>query len=220
MTVLATIPEGSVLTMPNTNAIDISSLYYSAVGAQSVHFNFGAGYGETWEDVPLPYLTCSSCDFVGQDESYEEGEACPHCILGEGQSCLELPECRPMMNYYYPLPNYDRNPEADQLHLYKSSANVVLVQIRGGEDVEDSYALALSGGGMDLSFDICHAYILLGYAPPLVFCDLPHFAGQDNRKEPFASIIKACFQSTKSALNRLERQVDRLLVAQSWTGKA
>ena len=124
-----------------------------------------------------------------------------------------------MMNYYYVLPYYEGDPKADQLTLYQSSANVVLVRMIGVDGDEDTYALALSGGGMDLSFDICHAYILLGYAPPLQFCDLPDFAGQDNSQEPFASIIKACLQSVESVVQRAERRKEKLLAAQSRTGQ-
>ena len=182
--------------MNDTTALSTDKLRYDSVDVEAIHFNFGAGFGETWEEVLIPHITCLSCDFVGQDDVFEEGGECPKC-----QSVLERPEFAPMMNYYYRLPNYegDRDPEADQLLLYQSSVSVVIVMIRGGEYLADTYALALSGGGMDLSWDICHAFILLGYVPPLFACDVPEFAGQDNSKEPFWSILKACLQSAESA---------------------
>lgn len=182
--------------MSDTIALSTDRLRYDSVDVESVHFNFGAGFGETWEEVEIPHITCLACDFVGRDDVFAEGDECPHC-----HDTLERPECAPMMNYYYRLPNYegDRDPEADQSLLYQSRVNVVMVKINGGEDDEDIYALALSGGGMDLSWDICHAFILLGYAPPLFACDVPEFAGQDNSKEPFWSILKACLQSVRTA---------------------
>lgn len=187
--------------MPNANPLLINELRYDSVDVKSVHFDFGAGFSETWEDVELAYLACPCCDFVAMwDMDMEEGDECPHCE--DENVTIERPECSPMMCYYYPLPHYegdDRNPEADQMLLYQSSANVVLVKILGGENNEDTYALALSGGGMDFSWDICHAFILLGYAPPLFACDVPEFAGQDNSQEPFWSILKACLQSADSA---------------------
>jgi hypothetical protein len=30
---------------------------------------------------------------------------------------------------------------------------------------------------MDMSWDICKAYVLLGHLPPVEYCDLPMFAG-------------------------------------------
>ena len=115
-----------------------------------------------------------------------------------------------MMNYYYDLTYYKGDPQEDQMTLYQSSANVVLVRMMGIDDNEDSYVLALSGGGMDLSWDICHAYILLGYSPPIEFCHLPDFSGQDNTQEPFWTILKACLKSTKAAELRTERQTSQL----------
>ncbi len=207
--------------MPNKNPIDISSLYYSAVNSESVRFDFGNGWGETWESVAPYTLRCTYCQALFSDHQHEEGDACPdvECFTANG-CCLERPDCDPMMNYYYPLPSYHGDPEADQALLVQSSANVVLVKLMGGGfDAEDFYAVALSGAGMDFSLDICHAYIMLGYSPPLAFCDLPIFAGQDYRKEPYASIIKACLQSVQSAQNRLDLKRQKLTDAQSWTGK-
>lgn len=195
--------------MRDGNPIDISSLHYDAVDVQPVNFDFGSGWNETWEEVYLPYVTCPWCNKTFPDTEHEEGDACPDCK--NMTSHLERPECAPMMNYYYPLPNYlgDRDPEADQLLLHESAANVVLARITDG--TEDGYALALSGGGMDLSWDICLAYILLGYAPPLHFCDLPEFAGQDNRGEPFWSILKACLQSVEAKEQRGARRKEQLI---------
>ena len=44
-------------------------------------------------------------------------------------------------------------------------------------NIKDQYgdweaALAVSAGGMDLSWDVCEAYLLLGYLPPLNFYHL------------------------------------------------
>ena len=201
--------------MPDTEALNIDDLYYSAINVQSTNFNFGAGYSETWEDVPLSYFTCPTCDFVG-DGAWEL-EDCPHC---NGGTILERPEVSPMMNYRWELPGYGGDPESDQLRLYQSRVNMVLIKIIGGEDAEDEYALALSGGGMNLAWDIAQAYILLGYVPPITLYDsLPLFAGQDNSQEPFASVLKACFQGLENSRNRLIWAEKKLLDVQAWTGQ-
>lgn len=82
----------------------------------------------------------------------------------------------PMMNYWYPLPNSferDIGPEKAADILAKSPLNLTLIY----DNEADEYGLTLTGGGMDLSWDICEAYMRLGYLPPAHFCDLPNFAG-------------------------------------------
>lgn len=205
--------------MPNT--ISIESLSLAAIDTKSRYFDFGIGFGETWEAVYPTLLVCPYCQDTFDDDEHMEGDPCPDAeCYNMHEHELERPECSPAMNYHYALPYYGGSPERDQTILYQSSANVVLVKIMDDEDDENAYALALSGGGMDLSFDICHAYILLGYAPPIHFTDLPDFAGQDNRREPFASIIKACLQSVESVTQRANRKKEKLVAAQYWTDRA
>ena len=189
----------------------IGELSLAAVDVNSAYFNFGEEFGVTWDEVTLGLLQCESCPATFDDDAhgegdphYHEGDPCPIC-----PHTLQRPEVAPMMNYYYELPYYEGDPEEDQLTLYQSSANVVLVRMLNIKDNGDSYALALSGGGMDLSWDICHAYILLGYAPPLHFCDLPDF-GQDNSQEPYNLILKACLQSAKFVAERATRKIEQL----------
>ena len=188
----------------------IGELSLAAVDVKSVNFDFGEGFGVTWDEVSLGLLQCNFCETTYIKDAFDEGEKCPdaHCA-SEYSSTLERPVIEPMMNYYYELPYYEGDPEEDQLTLYQSSANVVLVRMLNIEEDENSFVLALSGGGMDLSWDICHAYILLGYAPPLHFCNLPDL-GQDNRQEPYQLILKACLQSAKSVAYRANRQIKQL----------
>lgn len=194
--------------MAGNTKIETDDLYYCAINVESVNFSFGEGWDDTWETVELPYVVCTArCDFVGSDGSCEDGDKCPNC-----GGYLEQPSCAPMMNYYYPLLDYqgDRDPEEDQMLLYHSAANVVIVRIiNEGEAI--TYALALTGGGMDLSWDICLAYVLLGYYPPMHFCDLPELAGQDNKREPRWSVLKACLKTTEAMLQRAVRRKDTLL---------
>ena len=88
----------------------------------------------------------------------------------------------PKMNYIYPLPEFERRPgtvfvgslgvESDgyskELKKRLDAAGAVTV-IRRIDD--DKFYLALTGGGMNMSWDICAGYIALGYLPPLDFCE-------------------------------------------------
>ncbi len=71
----------------------------------------------------------------------------------------------PMMNFFYPLPTSFRRGEvaaAAQLH------NMCLVSVDG------DYGLALTGGGMDMTWYIVMSYVGLGYLPPVDFCEVPY----------------------------------------------
>jgi hypothetical protein len=65
----------------------------------------------------------------------------------------------------------------------------------------NEWGLALTGGGMDLSWQICEAYIRLGYLPPLHFCDLPAMSDMTlNAKNKM--ILAACRKSAQIASAR------------------
>jgi len=109
----------------------------------------------------------------------------------------------PMMNYYYPLPDYRGNESDDQLLLDREGGSVALVRVHG------NVVLALTGGGMDLSWDICHAFMLLGYLPPMHFVDLPRFAGK-KLDEDTAYILDGCIRSCDVVEHQAARAKQRL----------
>lgn len=83
---------------------------------------------------------------------------------GEGYDISDYPAEGPMMNYYWPLThwlNADPYEAAERLRHF----NLCLVKIET-EDDNALWALALTGGGMDLSWDIAAGYIALGFLPP------------------------------------------------------
>lgn len=100
---------------------------------------------------------------IFEDEHREiDSEGAPECqchLYNEG----------PMMNYFYPLPELRGTPEGAALSIKDLPLCVV--------ELEGEYGLALTGGGMDLSWAICEAYMRLGWLPPVHFCQLPRFAG-------------------------------------------
>jgi len=93
----------------------------------------------------------------------------------------------PMMNYLYPCPN---NVSAEKMYEITKETAMTFVEVNG-----DLY-MALAGCGMDFSWSIAKAYIMLGYLPPLVFCTLPDFAGTRPTAENL-KIIAACIETTK-----------------------
>ena len=104
-------------------------------------------------------------------------------------------EYEPMMNYRYELPEFTM---PDDVKRWLDDAGAVTVVYF---PKEDRYYLALTGGGMDLSWDICRAYVLLGYLPPLHFCDLPKFAGMNLRSVRNAKVLQSCTRSAQVSVN-------------------
>lgn len=97
----------------------------------------------------------------------------------------------PMMNYRYPISS----------HVYTSAhahkiADLALCLV---ESSDGHVFLALTGGGMDMSWDICDAYVRLGFLPPSHF-DLPDLAGM-TLNERTALIVAAVERSNEVLAN-------------------
>lgn len=78
----------------------------------------------------------------------------------------------PMMNYWYPINDNAGEYGKDPLDLAAKIGHLPLCVV----EVEDNLGLALTGGGMDLSWQICAAFVALGMAPPVHFAHLPAMA--------------------------------------------
>jgi len=108
-------------------------------------------------------------------------------------------QLEPMYNYWYPLPNLSVNSDVAQAILVTES-NVCTVVI-----LDDEPVLALAGCGMDFSWNICRAYILLGYLPPFYFCDLPEMTGYSDDL-----VRDACIESCKVVKDRAISRIQSL----------
>ena len=158
---------------------DSERLYCDAVDVKPVHHEWGFQDFESGTDE-LVYPS------GGWDDDEEEEV---------------LESIIPMMNYYYPLPNHNDitgRLDHQQRLLLDFAGNVVLVL------VNDEPVLALTGGGMDFSWEICHAYILLGYYPPVHFCKLPRMADKNSLDPKDARIIAGCRRSLEIMANWIE----------------
>jgi hypothetical protein len=107
----------------------------------------------------------------------------------------------PMMNYWYPIkdePDLDPAKAALAIH----DLPLCVVQVSG------NWGFALTGGGMDLSWEICEAYTRIGQLPPVHFCNLPRMAGRgpnigsygDAKRDAY--IMAACRASVRVQMMR------------------
>lgn len=134
------------------------------------------------------------------EEATEEANAKLHELYDENG------DFQPMMNYYYPLDAYHwrEDPEGLQARLDLFGGACLLAEM------DDKVVLTLMGGGMDLTWDICLAYILAGCLPPAHFAsDLPEFAGM-KLDTKHRIILAACERSLRGMIERQERGLQRL----------
>ncbi|RJQ53389.1 MAG: hypothetical protein C4521_07600 [Actinobacteria bacterium] len=87
----------------------------------------------------------------------------------------------PTVNYCYPLPQEFERDHPDAAEASKLLQGLPLCLVEFDPVCHDwglpKHALALTGGGMNFSWEVCEAYMRLGYLPPYHYTDLPRLAG-------------------------------------------
>jgi hypothetical protein len=112
------------------------------------------------------------------------------------------------MNYAYALPGsvdpYEAAPKIAHLPLC-----LVEWEDKSGRS---GWALALTGGGMDLSWEICEAFMMLGELPPLKYAGrLPDLSGKHGARARY--VLAGARRSIQVARNWLQndaRNVKRI----------
>jgi len=173
---------------------DVDALSCAALDCRPQNYQWDGetlGGVDGWEFTAA--TRCETCGTVVIDEDHAED-----CEAAE-LDALDLGAEGPMMNYWYPLEGIDRWQAARAL------VDLPLVAV----EVAGETGLALSGGGMDLSWEICEAFMLLGFLPPLHFTDLPGMAGR-GQSESDKAVVAACQRSNRIASERAERRIARL----------
>lgn len=123
-------------------------------------------------------------------------EACPD--YGSRAANVE----GPMMNYWYPIGDrYGFDPDDAALALKDLPLCVV--------EVSGDMGLALTGGGMDFTWEIVEAFVTLGYLPPLAHNDPPQMAGKELASEKNQYLLAACRESITFAIQRLTWDLER-----------
>jgi hypothetical protein len=134
------------------------------------------------------FWEASRCDTCNRVEVLHMGGGnCQHRDHDSDAKCqgyLDTSE-GPMMNYWYKVDLHTVSNDPDEAARLIADLPLCVVQIDG------EYGLALTGGGMDLSWEICEAYTRLGQLPPSHFCGLPRMAGRgESARDRY--ILSAC----------------------------
>jgi hypothetical protein len=107
----------------------------------------------------------------------------------------------PMMSYWYP---FDMNP-----HDLMSAALLLTNLPLAAVEVHGQKGLALTGGGEDLTWEICEAFIRLGWLPPAHFAMLPGVSGRGESARDKV-IIAACKRTFATRVRSAQFDLDCL----------
>lgn len=178
------VPVGELIfgAKPTSTSFDWSQDYDDELGERR---------WEAWE-----YGTCEFCEQLTDTSGVCQNEECEYA--DQQVKTLE----GPMMSSYWPFdPLTDFEPdEAAKLIV---DLPLCIVQIN-----EDEYGLALTGGGMDLSWEITEAFTRIGMLPPTDL-RLPVMADKYwNERTEY--IIGAMERAHRGALARLQHEMDEL----------
>lgn len=176
----------------------VKSLYADYVDVRPVTFDWTAcRFDEEWEFFEA--FRCEECGAVVGPvlgETHHQDVDCETTCKGY-VGCGE----GPMMNYYYPMDTYDGDPVEGAKKLVDLPLCIVYVH--------GKYGLALTGGGMDLTWEICEAFMKLGYLPPIHFCSPPRWAGL-GLDVKHRWILSGCRRSLLLAQGRIGYDLKRL----------
>ena len=183
----------------------IENLGASNVADRSMNYNFGDnydmdGFGHEgkWSNIyPVfgdvesakNFFTSNGYDVPLEKPAheYDEDEYLEYLNEQIREICQDNDYFSPMMNYYYEIDLRRQEAESVQARIDRYGGCCILVNI--GEEPK----LCLSGGGMDLTWEIAWSYILCGQLPPTKYCDLPDQCEPLSRRNRL--IIKACRKS-------------------------
>jgi hypothetical protein len=198
----------------------VDQLYVDTIDVTATPRDWSEGFTESWDYMQAP--TCPECgeygrwiaesdlpevtlvDVAGERDDPESWEAwrCPNAECERFGREVAPEDGGPMMSYSYALPAGD---SFDQSHADRIR-HLPLCII---DNMDGSYELALTGGGMNLSWRIAEAFMQLGYLPPLAFCDPPRMAGME-MDERHRWIVAGCLRSCDVACAQAERLAEDL----------
>ncbi len=183
----------------------IRSLYADCIDVRSVNVDDWStllGFdGEDDKGVSIEADKCEKCGDVlvlrgpGGDCSHKDADSDSEC---DGN----IPSAEgPMMNYHYPVGRLDDTDE-----IARSIAHLPLCLV---EWLSGNYSLALTGGGMDLSWQIAEAFMLCGQLPPVNY-EPPKMAEEltPRRRHVLSAYLKSCAVMAKRAKAAARRARD------------
>lgn len=222
---------------PGTNVMPYVGFYFHVADEEGLVVNFKVVDGEETYDPPVPEDELREIDLtdVGIVEEIEgtdvlvrfsdhgvrirltEDEAGELLeIIGDSvykelkKKHKSLSDCGetfynegPMMNSRYPIDVRRVGGPRDAARAIKHLPLCIV-------DIDQAYYLALTGGGMDFSWEIAEAYMCLGYLPPQFVHDLPHMAGRKLSDPRTKWVLEGVRKAVRVQRDWAQQALDRL----------
>ncbi len=135
-------------------------------------------------------------------EDFRESDA-----FGDWESSFE-----PMMNYLYPVTvrTFDGQTSEGLAALLEEFAPTCSLIYFGehSEHCPEEYAFALSGGGMNLSDQICAAYLCAGHVPPHDFLSALPGVIDEWKRDQLGDVLKEAFAQAAGYLRTRANRVE------------
>lgn len=106
----------------------------------------------------------------------------------------------PMMNFLYPVAEEDESTARDWAYAIRDLPLCVV-------EVDGRHGLALTGGGMNLSWEIARAFVAIGYRPPVDVVSLPRMV--DHTDERHRPALLATIDTAQALAANYARQAER-----------
>ena len=178
---------------------NIQELYPALVSESVTRIHWGdLTYTEDYE-----FWEASECSECGKIVNCYAGEE-KHCHIDDDSDCQGYLYAEgPIYYEFYPLGNFIDDPAEKALKIAHLPLCITYV------NQFNQYGLSLTGCGMNLCWEICEAYVCLGYLPPFDLCDLPRMAGRGT-SERDCRIIEACKRSASFIINQAKSKIHDL----------
>jgi hypothetical protein len=189
--------------------IAVKELRAGSIEATPIDRDWSTGHDyEGFGDEGWKSWECNECEDCGEQVVLTPGDGGhKHDEVEDDTDCggyVPIAE-GPMMNYWYPVDDWQLNQIGGVEEAAKLIHDLPLCMVM----VDGNPGMALTGGGMDLSWEICEAYTRLGLLPPVHFCKLPAMAGRgDSARDKY--IISACRESLRVQTQRASRALKDL----------
>lgn len=162
------------------NRHELTRMFHTAIDAESQDYDFSRSFDD-WH-VPKPnfsdhdnHTIREAIRYIGLDPDDYTREGWPQNVIEDAREKLRTDSTlEPMMNSVWPMREYRGNTAKDQLAVaWNTTCCIVEIESMPG----DHPFIAMTGGGMDLSWDLAEAYMRCNFLPPTNLLPLP-----DHRK--------------------------------------
>lgn len=216
---MKTINEESIDRLNWKNPVQLNN---GSLSVGSRHYDFSQNNWQNF-DVPFPNISELPDEIAREAARYtglepdDFGEELGRNFDEEFRERLyEGTQLSPMMNYAWPLPDYDGDLQKDQLAV-AWNCNCCLVELDG----ETEPVIAMTAAGTDLSWDLAEAYVRCGYYPPLnlqplarstqFVADIELIEKDYQEYTTKQWVYVACLLGVETLINQVRRTEDNML---------